>query len=164
MADPLQVDYDLEYFASELEQWRFECDEDGEQCVGPFVISFSADHLHKADISGGPPYAVDASRPLVDPVVLYERHCLRFLPYVLTSLAYGGFIGFDQFAGEKHPLFQKSWQGSTSSARCQGPLMAVLRARLEHKRVTAKHRIAAARRICGNMTATDPYQPVAKPM
>ena len=111
LADPLQVEYDLEYFASELEQWRFECDEYGEQSVGPFVISFSADDLHKANISGGAPYALDASRPLVDPVVLYERHCLRFLPYVLTSLSYGGFIGFDQFADEAHPFVSELLAG-----------------------------------------------------
>lgn len=111
LADPLQVHYDLEFFESELEQWRFECDEDGAQNVGPFVISFSADHLHKADISGGLPYAVDASRPFVDPVVLYERHCLRFLPYVLTSLTYGGFIGFDQYAGERHPFVSEILAG-----------------------------------------------------
>jgi hypothetical protein len=111
LADPLQVEYDLEYFASELQQWHLECDEDGKQRVGPFVISFSADDLHKADISGGPPYALDASRPQVDPVVLYERHCLRFLPYVLMSLKYGGFIGFDRCAGEKHPFVSEILAG-----------------------------------------------------
>jgi hypothetical protein len=111
LADPLQVEYDLEYFASELEQWHFECDEDGEQNVAPFEIAFSADELHKADISGGPPYALDASRPLVDPVVLHERHRLRFFPYVLTSLEYGGFIGFDQYAGERHPFVSEIMAG-----------------------------------------------------
>lgn len=104
LADPLQVEYDLDYFASELEEWKLNSDEYGSENVGPFVISFSADDLHKADISGGPPYGLPASCPVVDPVVLYERHSLRFLPYVLTSLSYGGFIGFDQFAREKHPF------------------------------------------------------------
>ena len=104
LADPLQVEYDLDYFASELEAWKFDCQEYGKESVGPFVISFSADDLHKADISGGPEYWLDASRPVVDPVVLYERHSLRFLPYVLTSLSYGGFLGFDYFAEKKHPF------------------------------------------------------------
>lgn len=104
LADPLQVAYDLDYFASELEAWKINCEEYGKDTVGPFVISFSADDLHKADISGGPEYGLDASRAIIDPVVLYERHSLRFLPYVLTSLSYGGFIGFDQFAQDKHPF------------------------------------------------------------
>ncbi len=111
LADPLQVEYDLDYFASELEAWKDNCDEYGNESVGPFVISFSADDLHKADISGGSEYGLDASRPMIDPVVLYERHSLRFLPYVLTSLAYGGFIGFDQFEEEVHPFVSELLAG-----------------------------------------------------
>ncbi len=111
LADPLQVQYDLDYFASELEAWRSHCDEYGDERAGPFVISFSADDLHKANISGGAEYGLDASRPVVDPVVLYERHGLRFLAYVLTSLSYGGFIGFDQFEGQIHPFVSELLAG-----------------------------------------------------
>jgi hypothetical protein len=111
LADPLQVEYDLDYFTSELEAWKDNCDEFGNESAGPFVISFSADDLHKADISGGSEYGLDASRPIVDPVVLYERHSLRFLPYVLTSLTYGGFIGFDQFEEQMHPFVSELLAG-----------------------------------------------------
>jgi len=104
LADPLQVDYDLAFFANEIEQWKLDLTEQHVDSSAPFTIDFSADRLHKADISGGPPYALQASQPAVDPVVLYESRGMRFLTYTLRALEFGGFIGFDTISTKK-PTF-----------------------------------------------------------
>lgn len=89
---------------NELADWKASRQEYGDNQVGPFVISFSGDHLHKANISGGAEYGLNASIPAVDPIVLYERRCFRFVAYILYSLSYAGFIGFDRYSEPNHPF------------------------------------------------------------
>lgn len=112
LVDPLEVEYDLEYFASELEQWQHERLEASDGYRTPFVISFSADDLHKANISGGLPYGLSAKYASVDPVVLYERHSLRFLTYITLSLTQGGFIGFMGCESSKNAFVQRILKGT----------------------------------------------------
>jgi hypothetical protein len=66
----------------------------------PFRIDFSPDHLHKANISGGPPYQVETNVPTIDSLVLNERHCTSFVGLVRLALRWGGFPGFEVIGNE----------------------------------------------------------------
>ena len=66
----------------------------------PFRIDFSPDYLHKANISGGPPYQLEARVPTIDSLVLNERHCTSFLGLVRLALRWRGFPGFEFISDE----------------------------------------------------------------
>lgn len=66
----------------------------------PFRIDFSPDDLHKANISGGPPYELSASIPAIDSLVLNERHCTTFVGHLRYALRWRGFPGFENLPGE----------------------------------------------------------------
>jgi hypothetical protein len=72
---------------------------DGHQRI-PFRIDFSPDHLHKANVSGGPPYQLAAQAPGIDALVLNERHCLSFVGLIRLALRWRGFPGFEQIPNE----------------------------------------------------------------
>lgn len=91
-SDPLQVDGDVDYWRSEFELRT----EDG--LIGPdepFLVELSADALHKADISGGPPYGVAVPNPGVDGLLYGEWHQTTFMTYVRIAFRYAGFAGYD---------------------------------------------------------------------
>ncbi len=66
----------------------------------PIRIDFSPDHLHKANVSGGPPYQLSAHAPAIDALVLNERHGLSFVSMVRLALCWRGFPGFEQIRDE----------------------------------------------------------------
>ncbi|MCB9894349.1 MAG: hypothetical protein H6839_07865 [Planctomycetes bacterium] len=86
--DPLAFDAPLEYITSRVDELKRQADE-------PLLLDIAPDHLHKANISGGPPYSVALDRPAVDSLLLFERHCVSFMAYVRRSLQWGGFAGMD---------------------------------------------------------------------
>ena len=49
--------------------------------IEPFSVDLAPDYLHKANISGGGPYAVLVPFFGADPVFDYERRDLSFLGY-----------------------------------------------------------------------------------
>ena len=64
-ADPLVIEAEasryplssvVDYYAEELDAWQFSTDVGDE--VGPLVLPLAPDRLHKANISGGPPYGL----------------------------------------------------------------------------------------------------------
>ena len=64
--------------------------------MGHFEASLAPDYLHKDNISGGSPYAVELPNPAADFVLLNERHELHFVPYLrMAILRYGGFPGLE---------------------------------------------------------------------
>lgn len=66
------------------------------QTRGHFEASLAPDELHKDNISGGDPYAVELPNAAADFVLLNERHHLHFVPYLrMAILAYGGFPGIE---------------------------------------------------------------------
>ncbi|MBA3453087.1 MAG: HEAT repeat domain-containing protein [Deltaproteobacteria bacterium] len=92
------------------------------EIVGGFSLDFAPDFLHKQDISGGPPYAIElpprSLRAAVDPDVMFERHQTTLVGYLRIAFAWGGFpllsvaslpfteIGFNEraaFRGVKGP-------------------------------------------------------------
>ena len=54
---------------------------------------FAPDDLHKADISGGPPYAVRAPDASVDGLVVWEVHQTTFVNYLRTVMRTAGMGG-----------------------------------------------------------------------
>jgi hypothetical protein len=90
LLDPLMfeasVDYYLDTRSDMIEQGVLGPDE-------PFELDFAPDDLHKADISGGPPYAVRAPDASVDGLVVWEVHQTTFVNYLRTLMHSAGMGG-----------------------------------------------------------------------
>jgi len=66
----------------------------------PFELDFAPDDLHKADISGGPPYAIRVPNAGVDGIVVWEVHQTTFVNYLRTAMRFGGLAGLSP--AERH--------------------------------------------------------------
>lgn len=73
-------------------------DEDGE----PRLYVLAPDALHKANISGGDPYAIALPAPLADALVEGEPHGVNFVDYLRIAIGWGGFPGWQE-AGAQAP-------------------------------------------------------------
>jgi hypothetical protein len=93
-ADPLVVETSQSYFQYLHDEWLGAVEESGVGEVGPFSVDFAPDYFHKANISGGAPYALPAAAPAVDALVLYERGCVSFMRHVREAFWWAGFPGF----------------------------------------------------------------------
>ena len=93
-ADPLVVEASQSYLQSLHDEWLAEVDESGAEEVGPFKVDFAPDYIHKANISGGAPYAVQVAGPVVDALVLNERGCVSFMRHIREAFLWAGFPGF----------------------------------------------------------------------
>lgn len=94
-ADPLQV-FSLEDLlegvveGEELEMLADALEED--PTMRPH-LAFSADYLHKDNVSGGMPYAIELTpTPQIDSYVLFEAHNLRFVEFLRQHFERGGFL------------------------------------------------------------------------
>jgi hypothetical protein len=103
-ADPLVVEVDKDLIYSEFENWKSQCEEEGIQEAGPFCIPFAPDDLHKANISGGLPYELCAAHPVLDPIVLNERHCFSFVAHIRHAFSWAGFPGFEIIGSNRIPI------------------------------------------------------------
>jgi len=64
--------------------------------LGHFEASLAPDDLHKGNISGGAPYAVELPNKSADFVLANESHAMLFVPYLrMAILRYGGFPGLE---------------------------------------------------------------------
>jgi hypothetical protein len=99
--DPLVVQAPIEYTLAERSAW--EQDRGTEWDRGAFVVDFSPDYLHKADVSGGAPYSIAVPQAGLDGRVLWERNQTSFVNYLRIAFAWGGFPGF-AFADAPFPL------------------------------------------------------------
>lgn len=91
LLDPLMVGLDADYFIATRE------DDIADAVIGPdepFGLDFAPDPLHKANISGGAPYAIEVPNPAVDGLVLWEVHQTTFVNYLRTLIGMGGMGGF----------------------------------------------------------------------
>jgi len=93
--DPLVVDVSGDYVAYLRREWETNIRDEGSENVGPFLVAISPDHIHKANVSGGPPYEVPAQTPAVDSLLYNERHCTSFTDYIRIALRWGGFPGLE---------------------------------------------------------------------
>ncbi|MDY6937301.1 MAG: hypothetical protein SWY16_06510 [Cyanobacteriota bacterium] len=98
--DPLfvtQMDEDyISYLQDLRDEWR-KYQESNRYCRSktyPFRIPIGLDRLHKANVSGGLPYEIDATLSKVDAFILNERNCTSFMGYIRLALQWGGFPGF----------------------------------------------------------------------
>ncbi len=91
--DPLVVDSPPAYIESEHALWQE--DRGTEWDRGSFVVDLAPDVLHKADVSGGHPYAVAVPNDGVDGLFLWERHQTTFVNYLRICFRWGGFPGWD---------------------------------------------------------------------
>ena len=88
--DPLEiVDPDTAWWS--VEEWQEDTDGLHPEIAGPLGLALSADHLHKADISGGPPYSVRLPDPGPDPLFREDTRRLPFTDYLRHALAGYGF-------------------------------------------------------------------------
>lgn len=94
LLDPLVV-YPPEAIVSDL--GSMEVDEHGEfRPPAVFEGGLAPDHLHKDNISGGAPYAVELPNSAADFPLLNERHGLFFVDYLrFAILRWGGLPGLD---------------------------------------------------------------------
>jgi hypothetical protein len=82
-----------------FEEWEDEQEsEPGSNLEKPFRIDLSPDYLHKANISGGMPYAILVPFPGTDPVFTDERHALPFIDYLRLTFKWAGFPGLEDHA------------------------------------------------------------------
>ena len=59
-------------------------------------ILIAPDYLHKADTSGGDPYAISVPAPFADALLENEPHSVNFVEYLRIVFAWGGFPGWRQ--------------------------------------------------------------------
>ncbi|HEX4705172.1 MAG TPA: hypothetical protein VH352_23795 [Pseudonocardiaceae bacterium] len=94
--DGLVVEAPVDYILLEHETWA--ADHGSEWDRGPFTIDLAPDALHKADVSGGPPYAMALPDNGVDALFLWEPHQTTFVNYLRVSFRFAGLPGWDAAA------------------------------------------------------------------
>jgi hypothetical protein len=102
LLDPLMYEMSADYTVETYEDMVAE----GAHRPGePFDVDFAPDDLHKADISGGSPYAVLAPDPGADGVVLWEIHQTTFVNYVRIAMRHAGLAGLSPVRRHGHPVY-----------------------------------------------------------
>jgi hypothetical protein len=91
MLDPIEVG-DLVSMWFEVEEWEERAAGVHPEIAGPIELPISADYLHKANISGGAPYAVWLPCEGSDPIVQMEVHELPFTDYLRLAFESKGFV------------------------------------------------------------------------
>jgi hypothetical protein len=97
--DPLSVDSPtrIEYL---FEEWEEQMIRTHSELLDPFSIDLAPDDLHKANISGGPPYAIELPFFGADPIFANESHELPFVDYLRHCLRWAGFGKLDKHKGQ----------------------------------------------------------------
>jgi hypothetical protein len=96
--DPLCVD--PPEFASRLfEEWEWQKSEIDPDLTGAFSLDLAPDDLHKANVSGGPAYAIELPFYGVDPIFANEGHDLPFVDYLRRCFRWAGFPVLERYAG-----------------------------------------------------------------
>lgn len=92
--DPLCIDPPSvsTYF---LEEWKEQKRDPDWNPGNPFRIDLAPDYLHKANISGGMPYAILVPFLGADPIFVDERHELPFVDYLRLAFKWAGFPGLE---------------------------------------------------------------------
>jgi hypothetical protein len=74
-----------------FEVWEEQKDVIHPDLIGPFRLELAPDRLHKMQVSGGPPYAIELPFPGADPLFRQESHALPFVDYLRDCFAWAGF-------------------------------------------------------------------------
>lgn len=86
--DPLVLDTNPAGALELAEEWF-----DDDERLGAFELDVAPDVYHKADISGGGPYAIGFV-DTVDPLLLHEPHGVLLTEYLRLACAHAGFPGW----------------------------------------------------------------------
>ena len=101
--DPLVVDAPTDFIASEHDVWQDELGTEWE--LRPvFEIGLAPDYLHKANVSGGPPYGVEVPNEGADGLLLWEPHQTTFCNYLRIAFRMGGMPGW-----QREPALLDDW-------------------------------------------------------
>lgn len=92
--DPLVVDAPVDFVLSEYGEWDEARGTVWDQ--GPFTIDLAPDYLHKANVSGGPPYGMVVPNRGVDGLLLWEPHQTTFVNYLRIAFSWGGCPGWSR--------------------------------------------------------------------
>jgi hypothetical protein len=95
--DPLCVD-PPGVIAYLFQEWNEEKVLPGFDPLEPFSIDLAPDYLHKANISGGMPYAILVPFLGADPPFAHEKHKLPFVDYLRLAFRWVGFPGLEDHA------------------------------------------------------------------
>lgn len=95
--DPLSVD-PARNAAHSFEAWASFRAGLHPEVAGPYRLDLAPDFLHKADISGGPPYGVELPFHGADPIFANEEHELTFVDYLRLCFRWGGFPRLERHA------------------------------------------------------------------
>jgi len=89
-ADPLCISSAGNSFWS-VEEWLTGPEKQHPEVKGPLLLELAADYLHKANISGGAPYAIELPNRCMDGMFEREEHDLLFIDYLRLCFHHGGF-------------------------------------------------------------------------
>jgi hypothetical protein len=89
--DPLCVDDPGTAWSSCVEDWIARREDEHPEGVGPLEVCLAPDVLHKANISGGPPYSIRLPNGAPDALFDHEAHRLPFVAYLRLCIRWGGF-------------------------------------------------------------------------
>jgi hypothetical protein len=81
-----------------VEEWLQQREKQHPEAVGPLEVVLAPDYLHKANISGGLPYAIRMPSSVADPPFENEEHALPFVDYLRLCFRLGGFSRVDRLA------------------------------------------------------------------
>jgi hypothetical protein len=103
--DPLVVGPLAEVLESAEEEYWDRQDElsSDPEAAAAFGIDIAPDRYHKADISGGPAYAVAFPSSTADAALLNEYHATTFVNYLRLVFRWGGFPRFDRMDAVNRP-------------------------------------------------------------
>jgi len=101
----------LSHVLDECKDWLEDHEERYEEYSQFFHVEISPDRLHKADISGGPPYAIACGTSCADGLVKEESLRLNFIPYLRVCFRHGGFPGFECYAAADNPILKHLAEG-----------------------------------------------------
>lgn len=92
--DPLVVKAPVDFIRSEFADWEHDRGTEWDR-GSTFEVSIAPDVLHKADVSGGPPYSIAVPNPAADGLLLWEPRQTTFTNYLRIAFATGGMPGWD---------------------------------------------------------------------
>lgn len=98
MADALAVD-PARTAVDLIDEWDDRDDGVRPELRDPYKLDLAPDLLHKADISGGPPYGIELPFWGADPIWANEPHGFPFVDYLRHCLRWGGFGNLDRTPG-----------------------------------------------------------------
>jgi hypothetical protein len=102
LLDPLMFETSVDYWIDSHEDMR---EQGAITDAEPYELDFSPDDLHKADISGGAPYAVRVPDASADALVVWEPHETTFVNYLRIVLRFAGMGGMGEVRHHGHDLF-----------------------------------------------------------